>query len=209
MKKILFISAFLITLNSNAQNIDNMCGTDVPENYFELLEEKSDLIEKYEKEYYQLKQNRTSTAITNVPVKIHIVTQASGATSISESDILAEIEEANSYLVNSFLEMTVCDNVNYIAANNLYEFDTADQGQLYANNVSDILNIYFVESITSGGNGICGYTYLPGSSSQWYDVIVMDNQCTTSASGTTLLHEFGHHWNLIHTHGVTNGVLTD
>ena len=209
MKKILFISAFLISINSNAQNIDNMCGTDVPENYFEILEEKRDLIEKYEREYYQLKQNRTSTAITNVPVKIHIVTQASGATSISESDILAEIEEANSYLVNSFLEMTVCDNVNYIAANNLYEFDTADQGQLYANNVSDILNIYFVESITSGGNGICGYTYLPGSSSQWYDVIVMDNQCTTSASGTTLLHEFGHHWNLIHTHGVTNGVLTD
>ena len=69
MKKILFISALLISINSNAQNIDNMCGTDVPENYFELLEEKRDLIEKYEKEYYQLKQNRTSTAITNVPVK--------------------------------------------------------------------------------------------------------------------------------------------
>ena len=73
MKKILFISAFLITLNSNAQNIDNMCGTDVPENYFEILEEKRDLIEKHEREYYQLKQNRTSTAITNVHVKIHIV----------------------------------------------------------------------------------------------------------------------------------------
>ena len=51
MKKILFISALLISINSNAQNIDNMCGTDVPENYFELLEEKRDLIEKYEKEY--------------------------------------------------------------------------------------------------------------------------------------------------------------
>ncbi len=41
MKKILFISALLISINSNAQNIDNMCGTDVPENYFELLEENS------------------------------------------------------------------------------------------------------------------------------------------------------------------------
>lgn len=207
MKKILFISFLLFSVNSYSQTND-LCGTEVPENYFDILEEKKDLIKKYEREYYELTENRTSTAITNVPVKIHIVTMSNGSTSISESDILAEIEEANSYLLNSFLEMTVCGNTNYIAANNLYNFDTEDQGQLYANNAPDILNIYFVQSITSGGNGICGYTYLPGSSNQYYDVIVMDNQCTTNASGDTLLHEFGHHWNLIHTHGVQNGVLT-
>ena len=209
MKKLLFISALLFSISSISQNIDNFCGTEVPENYFNLLDDNKDLIEKYEREYYELKKNRTSTAITNVPVKIHIVTQASGATNITESNITAEIQEANSYLINSFLEMTICDNVNYIADNNLYEFDTADQGQLYSYHQPNILNIYFVESITSGGNGICGYTYLPGNNSQYYDVIVMDNQCTTNASGDTLLHEFGHHWNLIHTHGTTNGTLTD
>jgi len=209
MKKILFISAIILSINSTAQNINNFCGTEVPEDYFNIMDEKREILENFEREYYQLKENRTSTAITNVPVKIHIVTQASGATSISESDIIAEIEEANSYLVNSFLEMNVCDEVNYIADNNLYEFDTADQGQLYSYHDPDILNIYFVESISSGGNGICGYTYLPGSNSQYYDVIVMDNQCTTNNSGDTLLHEFGHHWNLIHTHGVQNGTLTD
>ena len=189
MKKILFISFLLFSVNSYSQTND-LCGTEVPENYFDILEEKKDLIKKYEREYYELTENRTSTAITNVPVKIHIVTMSNGSTSISESDILAEIEEANSYLLNSFLEMTVCGNTNYIAANNLYNFDTEDQGQLYANNAPDILNIYFVQSITSGGNGICGYTYLPGSSNQYYDVIVMDNQCTTNASGDTLLHEW-------------------
>jgi len=209
MKKILFISAIIFSINSTAQNINNFCGTEVPEDYFNIMDEKREILENFEREYYQLKENRTSTAITNVPVKIHIVTQANGATSISESDIIAEIEEANSYLVNSFLEMNICDEVNYIADNNLYEFDTADQGQLYSYHDPDILNIYFVESISSGGNGICGYTYLPGSNSQWYDVIVMDNQCTTNNSGDTLLHEFGHHWNLIHTHGVQNGTLTD
>ena len=209
MKKILFISAIIFSINSTAQNINNFCGTEVPEDYFSVMDEKREILENFEREYYQLKENRTSTAITNVPVKIHIVTQASGATSISESDIIAEIEEANSYLVNSFLEMNICDEVNYIADNNLYEFDTADQGQLYSYHDPDILNIYFVESISSGGNGICGYTYLPGSNTQYYDVIVMDNQCTTNNSGDTLLHEFGHHWNLIHTHGVQNGTLTD
>ena len=209
MKKILFISVLIFSLNSVAQNTNDFCGTEVPENYSNIMDEKRDIIEKYEREYYQLNENRTSTAITNVPVKIHIVTQSSGATNITESNIIAEIEEANSYLINSFLEMNICDDINYIADNNLYAFDTSEQAALYSHNQPDILNIYFVESITSGGNGICGYTYLPGSNSQWHDVIVMDNQCTTNASGDTLLHEFGHHWNLIHTHGTTNGTLTD
>ncbi len=107
MKKLLFISALLFSISSISQNIDNFCGTEVPENYFNLLDDNKDLIEKYEREYYELKKNRTSTAITNVPVKIHIVTQASGATNITESNITAEIQEANSYLINSFLEMTL------------------------------------------------------------------------------------------------------
>jgi len=208
MKKILFISVLIFSLNSIAQNTNDFCGTEVPENYFNIMDEKRDIIEKYEMEYYQLNKNRTSTAITNVPVKIHIVTEDSGATNITESNIIAEIEEANSYLINSFLEMNICDNINYIADSDLYAFDTSEQAALYSHNQPDILNIYFVESITSGGNGICGYTYLPGNNSQYYDVIVMDNQCTTNSSGDTLLHEFGHHWNLIHTHGVQNGTLT-
>jgi hypothetical protein len=208
MKKVLFISTLLFSLSSIAQNTNDFCGTEVPENYFNIMDEKRDIIEKYEREYYQLKENRASTAITNVPVKIHIVTQGNGTTSISESDIIAEIEQSNSFLANSFLEMTICDNINYIADNNLYAFDTANQGQLYSYHEPNVLNIYFVESITSGGNGICGYTYLPGNNSQYYDVIVIDNQCTSNADGDTLLHEFGHHWNLIHTHGVQNGTLT-
>ena len=60
------------------------------------------------------------------------------------------------------------------------------------------------ESITSNDSGICGYTYLPGNSSQFYDVIVMDNQCTNNPVSTTLIHEFGHHFNLMHTHGDSN-----
>ena len=32
----------------------------------------------------------------------------------------------------------------------------------------------------------------------------MDNQSTTNTESTTLIHEFGHHFNLIHTHGTSN-----
>ena len=116
-------------------------------------------------EYYNKVHSKSSTAITNVPVKIHIVTDSDGSTNITESQILDEINEANSFLANSFLEITVCDETNYIADNNLYLFDISDdQGLLYSNNQSNILNIYFVESINDGD--VAGYTYLPGNSSQ-------------------------------------------
>ena len=63
---------------------------------------------------------KTSTAITNVPAKIHIVTDANVVTQITEDEIMDEIDEANSFLANSFLEITVCEDVNYIANNQLY-----------------------------------------------------------------------------------------
>jgi PKD repeat protein len=100
--------------------------------------------------------------------------------------------------------------VNYINSSSLNDFDSdSQQDLLFSNHQSDILNIYFVNDISFGAGGACGYTYLPGNSNQYYDAIVMDNDCTTSTDGTTLTHEFGHHLNLIHTHGPQNGSLTD
>ena len=185
------------------------CITEIPEDFYESENLNKETFQHYIKEYYNKLQSRTSSAITNVPVKIHIVTDSNGSTSITLDEILEEIEEANSFLVNSFLEITVCDDVNYIANNTLYDFDTDDQDLLYANNHSNIMNLYFVESISFGSVNACGYTYLPGNTSQYYDVIVMDNQCTNDPISTTLIHEFGHHFNLLHTHGSSNNELTD
>ena len=160
------------------------CGTEVPDNFFEIENNNKENFEYYLAEYYSKVQSKSSTAITNVPAKIHIITDTNGATNITESQILDEINEANSFLANSFLEITVCEDTNYIANNNLYDFDISDDQGLYSNNQSNILNIYFVESINDGD--VAGYTYLPGNSSQYYDVIVMDNQATTNDISSTL-----------------------
>ena len=211
-KKLITILFFSFALFSNltliAQESEIVgCITPDPENFTEI--ENNASFNYYLNEYYDKLQQKTSTAITNVPAKIHIVTDANGVTSITLDEILDEIEEANAFLANTFLEINVCDEVNYIANNLLYNFDIDDQGTLYANNQPDIMNIYFVESIAFGGGNACGYTYIPPVSSQYYDVIVMDNQCTNNAISTTLIHEFGHHFGLIHTHGVSNSELTD
>ena len=178
------------------------CGTEVPDNFFEIENNNKENFEYYLAEYYSKVQSKSSTAITNVPAKIHIITDTNGATNITESQILDEINEANTFLANSFLEITVCEDTNYIANNNLYDFDISDdQGELYANNQPNIMNLYFVESINQGN--VAGYTYFP-QNSQYYDVIVMDNQATTNTISSTLIHEFGHHFVLLHTHGTSN-----
>jgi len=202
------VSTIDLTLKAQESKIVD-CITQHPLNFDEKENENKENFDFYVNEYYKKLQQKTSTAITNVPAKIHIVTDSNGGTTITVNEIMDEIQEANSYLANSFLEITVCDDINYIPNDQLYNFDSADQQLLYANNQSDIMNIYFVESISFSGGNACGYTHYPGSTSQYYDVIVMDNQCTNNPESTTLIHEFGHHFNLIHTHGESNTQLTD
>lgn len=214
MYKIRFILSIILLLifsfNYSQENLAS-CGTIMPENYNEIELNSKSSYDYYLNEFYDKYQNKTSTALTDVPAKLHIVTDDGGDTSITVDEIFSEIDEANEWLANSFLRINVCDDINYINSSFLYEFDLAEEMQyLYENHQQDILNIYFVESITSSsGSGICGYTYMPGNPNQYYDVIVMDNQCTNSSVNQTLAHEFGHHFNLIHTHGPENGVLTD
>ena len=196
-----FFMLFCLTLASQEIHTGS-CGTEVPENFFENENINKERLEYYIDEYYSKVRSKSSTAITNVPVKIHIVTDSNGGTNITESQILDEIDEANSFLANSFLEITVCDETNYIANNELYNFSMSDDyNELFANNQPNIMNLYFVESIND--NSVAGYTYFP-QNSQFYDVIVMDNQATTNTVSTTLIHEFGHHFVLLHTHGTSN-----
>tara|TARA_Y100000991_G_scaffold72507_1_gene54537 strand:- start:29379 stop:31142 length:1764 start_codon:yes stop_codon:yes gene_type:complete len=218
-KSILFYSLlfFLLSISHNIAQESKIinCITEQPENFSEIEIQNKSIFDDYYNDYFNKIQSKNSTAITDVPAKIHIVTDSNGATSITLNEILDEIDEANEYLSNSFLRINVCDDINYIANNQLYNFNIDDAGTLYANHQADIMNIYFVESITFGNGNACGFTYLPGNTdqngnpAQIYDVIVMDNQCTSNSVSTTLVHEFGHHFNLIHTHGVSNSELTD
>ena len=199
----------LININIFSQQTQ-YCATETTEENLQFIEDNMDLIRYYENEFYQLKETKTSTALTSIPVKVHIVTNNDGSGGIDISDVISELNEVNTYFENSFVEFYVCDEVNYINSSSLYDFDSdTQQDLLFSNHQENILNVYFVNDISFGSGGACGYTYLPGNTNQYYDAVVMDNDCTTSQSGTTLTHEMGHHLNLIHTHGPQNGTLTD
>ncbi len=199
----------LLAINSYSQETQ-YCATETTELDLQFISENMDLIRFYENEYYLLKETKSSTALSSIPIKVHIVTNDNGSGGIDIGDVLSEIDEVNTYFQNSFVEFYVCDEVNYINSSSLYDFDQeTQQDLLFTNHQSDILNLYFVDQISFGSGTACGYTYLPVSSDQYRDAVVMKNSCTTSATGTTLTHEMGHHLNLIHTHGPVNGTLTN
>ena len=207
----ILISLFYLLITTNGYSQETQyCATQTTELDLQFISENMDLIRFYENEYYLLKETKSSTALSSIPIKVHIVTNDNGSGGIDIDDVLSEIDEVNTYFQNSFVEFYVCDDVNYINSSSLYDFDQeTQQDLLFTNHQSDILNLYFVDQISFGSGTACGYTYLPVSSDQYRDAVVMQNSCTTSATGTTLTHEMGHHLNLIHTHGPVNGTLTN
>jgi PKD repeat protein len=199
----------LTSLNNFSQEIQS-CGTQTSLEDLQFIDDNLDLIRYYENQYYNLKQNKSSTALTSIPVKIHIINNDNGGGGININNVVQELIEVNDYFQNSFVEFYICDEVNYINDSSIFTYNAeTEQDILFSNNQSDILNIYFVDDLMIGDNSICGYTFMPGNNNQYYDTIVMLNSCTTGNNYDTLAHELGHHLNLIHTHGPVNGTLTN
>lgn len=195
-----------LPFNGNSQNDHEIesCGTEVTQENLNYLESLQEQLKFYEEEYYEKLQNRSSTAISQVPIKAHIIRTTSGGGGLSESELNDAIANVNAFYADAFMEFYICDGINYIDDTDLYFYETNQEGTLTANNVSGLINIYFTQTITSSssGGGLCGYAYLPGGP----DVILMANNCTIN--GSTLPHEIGHFFSLLHTHGPSNSTLT-
>ena len=103
----------LFFFNTLAQQPNEECITQVSEDILELEYENQELYNYYIDEYFEKLNNKSSTAITQIPAKLHIVTDSGGNTSVSINDILNELDEANTHLAASFLEIYICDEINY------------------------------------------------------------------------------------------------
>lgn len=207
MKKTLLLFTLLCSFNLISAQSEPQCGfvsTPESEQYFQELMPQ---IKQYEQEFLQMgSQRRSSTAISSVPIKAHIIRTDGGTGGLSVSDLNNAIAIMNAYYANAFVEFFLCDGINYIDDSTYYDFETDEQTamtNLY--NINNVVNIYFANSVvsSSSGGGLCGYAYFPGGP----EVILMDNSC--AVNGSTLSHEMGHFFALSHTHGGINGSLTD
>jgi len=135
------------------------------------------------------------------PLTIHIIRDNNGNTNLNLNNLLSEIDLMNDYYLPAGIQFFICQEINYIDNSNYYFFnqglEETEIGNAY--DIPNTINIYFASNVTSSnGSSLCGYAYYPGGPLR----IIMSNSCATN--GSTLTHEMGHFFGLLHTHGTSN-----
>ncbi len=148
----------------------------------------------------QRKEGVSSLSPVVVPIVIHIVRRDDGTGGISLATVRSEIINfVNTRYASINVSFAECGAVNYINSTAYYTLSGDAEGDAMsaANNVANVLNIYFVND----PDGACGWarftTDLPS------DYIVIANSCADNTS--TLAHEIGHYFDLYHTHETAFG----
>ena len=209
LNQILFSIIFLsLPLQMVSQNEgEAVCGTETSQesiNYFNSIKSQ---IKKYEQEYFSLASNfnKSNGTIKNaIPIKAHVIRSSNGTGGIEVSKLNSLIDEINAIYAGAYMEFFICDGINYIDNDGFYYFNKRDEEALIdVNNSNGLLNIYFTNSIENSSNeSICGYSNNARNS----DLILIQNDCATN--GSSLAHEIGHFFSLMHTHGPDNDKLT-
>ena len=206
MKKYLYTSILLFIVFSVAAQ-DNMCGTPVNENYQKSLKASMPEFQSYLKNVALNRNNAKSSHPKNsIALNINIVRDDNGNTPMDTSLIRKGIKYMNEKFADSGLEFYICGNYNYI--NSTYYYNTNSFRLAAMNNtygIPDVINVYFVWFIVSGGSAVQGVAPTPGSG----DWITLRHNADT----TVYAHEMGHFFGLLHTHGLlydsNNGFYTE
>lgn len=144
---------------------------------------------------------------TCVPLQAHIVTLDDGSGGITYEQLNIGLTFLNEKFYDSGIEFYYSGIPDLAANSDLYEFDgqapdSDTEAALKAlfTTATDAVNIYFVSEITTAsGFQAAGYAYFPSNSAN-SNTVVMANQFTYDEPQGTFAHEFGHYFNLYHTH---------
>lgn len=131
---------------------------------------------------------RSSDTIIYVPLTIHLLGTDQGSGFFSMSRLKAAFCKLNQDFEQTNIQFFIAGEINYIANSAWNNHETVLEGadMMFANNVPNTLNIYFVSS--PAGN--CGYN-LP------YAGIAMNKSCS-GPNDNTWAHEIGHAFRLPH-----------
>ncbi|MBC3757806.1 T9SS type A sorting domain-containing protein [Hyunsoonleella sp. SJ7] len=195
----------------HAQHLDgSSCGTDTSSESISILNSYKAQINSFENEFASLKAQAKHSKgfgvpLNSVPVKAHIIRPSDGNGGLSLSSLNEAINDLNVLYAEAYLEFFLCDGINYINDDAFYyNYEKDNEDTLTEEHFTPgVINIYFTNSVEiTPGNSLCGYSNTYGD----IDVIVMNNICANN--GSSLAHEMGHFFSLMHTHGPDNKVLT-
>lgn len=210
-KHVLAATAFIFCVSSSlwAQNASNSqtaqpavpekadCRTQVTQVAID-MENKRD-----QNAYRQLIQQHTGVApraLTEYTIQIHIVRMDDGTGGLNVATVRNEIANwVNPYFAAVNAKFVECGAETYINSSEYYNLSGDAEGDALAaaNNVPNVVNIYFVND----PDGACGWARFP-----WdlpVDYVVIANSCAGNQS--TIVHELGHYFSLYHTHETAFG----
>jgi len=188
MKNNLLIVITLVTFNITSV-LGQICGTEITEEHLSHIKKQKNR-----------DQAKISDGLIQIPVKIHIINRSDGTGGIDSTEVLSALNITNDWYFNANMEFYAYESVNFINDDDLFDLERSEEGKVAVpNDVTNVINIYFSNTLNASGNALCGYASFPGGT----DRIFMANGCTPN--GTTLAHELGHYFGLYHPHEVAFG----
>lgn len=142
-------------------------------------------------------QTETAKKMTpvQVPYQIHLFKKSDSSSVLTLADIYHEIDTVNAFYANANMFFYECAPPELILDDSLYNFDTSEESIVLSSHyMPDVLNLYFPNTVKTGTTPVCGYSRYPPS----VDLAVIAASC--AKNGSTLPHEIGHYFGLMHTH---------
>lgn len=187
------LSSFLFLILANV-SVSQTCGTELTNEDLQVIRELRELIA--ENEIESLRDFGDSL----VPVAYHIIAADDSTMGLDTALMYAEMDTVALRFEAAGMYFYQCGEINYYYDDDYVDFEkNVDEDICDANDVPDVLNIWFADNVFSSSGSICGYAYLSGPNNR----VIIDNDCADNSS--TLAHEIGHYFSLSHTHATWGG----
>lgn len=183
---LLFSLLLLLGFGIEAQNTYRECATAPSQAWANQLRSKMAAL--------QAMDAKKMTPV-QVPYQVHLFKKSDSSSVLTLADIYHEIDTVNSFYANANMFLYECAPPELIIDDSLYDFASAEEPILLSQHyMPDVLNLYFPNTAKSGNTLVCGYSRYPPS----VDLAVIAASC--AKNGSTLPHEIGHYFGLMHTH---------
>lgn len=190
-----------------SQDTEQHCETTFSNEQLELFKSLKPQLSIIEKQFAAKKvktSNKFAEIIDYIPIKLHVIRKSNGAYGLNSTEVNAAIDNLNASFQGSDMQFFACGDINYINYDSFTYIKKGEEGNLFElHNQPNVINIYFTNNIVNEyDQSICGYS----NNMRGSDYIILKNSCATNIS--TLPHEMGHFFSLLHTHGINNNALT-
>ncbi|GEM_PF-1203396 len=199
---IFIILVFLISASSYGQEI---VGHDdqITDKLANLDEHGKKLLKEYQQDYLTLNIGKSSSSKKQkflIPVKAHVVRDSDGHGGLSNNSIQSSLEDLNYIFEDVNVSFYLFDGIEFINDSSLNQIIKGNEGALINDHYEEgVLNIYFTDKILNATNtSICGYN----ADNLDKNIVILKNSC--AVNGSSMAHEIGHFFSLLHTHGNGN-----